>query len=169
MGQKQGFLNLLKSFVINFYWIYYIMKTYSIWCVPAQIRFLRLLFLRYGPKWFPANQIAGFFNQPYFHNKSLKIWSTKVWLGMAGNRCDQSGHWTLKLTVYHEWINGMNWFVPCQCSLGKLKLVPVIFGWTNGINWFLRCWYRFTKIENWSIFFRWAWSKMGVAYLVMGL
>ena len=48
---RQGFLNLLKDLVINFYWICSIMKTYIICCVPAQIPSLRkFLFLRYGPK-----------------------------------------------------------------------------------------------------------------------
>ena len=37
MGQKQGFLNLLKSLVFDFYWICSMMKLYSICCVPAQI------------------------------------------------------------------------------------------------------------------------------------
>ena len=51
MGQKQGFLNILKNFVINFYWICSIMKIYIICCVPAQIPYLgKFLFLRYGPK-----------------------------------------------------------------------------------------------------------------------
>ena len=37
MGQKQGFLNLSKDLVFNFYWICSIMKTYIICCVLAQI------------------------------------------------------------------------------------------------------------------------------------
>ena len=41
MGQKQGFLNLLKDLVINFYWICSLMKTYITCCVPAQIPYLR--------------------------------------------------------------------------------------------------------------------------------
>ena len=49
MGQKQGFLNLFKNLLINFYWICSIVKFY-IW-VPAQIPHLgKFLFLRYGPK-----------------------------------------------------------------------------------------------------------------------
>ena len=50
IGQKQGFLNLLKNLVINFYWVY-LMKVYIICCVPAQIPYLgKFLFLRCGPK-----------------------------------------------------------------------------------------------------------------------
>ena len=49
MNQKQGFL--LKNLIIYFCWICSIMKTYIIWCVPAQIPYLgNFLFLRYGPK-----------------------------------------------------------------------------------------------------------------------
>ena len=71
MGQKQGFFNLLKNLVINFYCIYSIMKMYIMYCVHAQIPYLgKFLFLRYGPKW--TNQIAGFFNQPHLQNKSVK-------------------------------------------------------------------------------------------------
>ena len=35
MGQKQGFLSILKNVVINFYRICYIMKIYIIFCVLA--------------------------------------------------------------------------------------------------------------------------------------
>ena len=50
MCQKQGCWNMLKSLVINFYWICSVMKIYIILCVPAQIPYLgTFLFLRYGP------------------------------------------------------------------------------------------------------------------------
>ena len=52
MGQKQGLLNILKNFVINFYWVFSIMKIYIICCFPAQIPYLeKFWFLRYGPKY----------------------------------------------------------------------------------------------------------------------
>ena len=51
MGQRQDFFNLLEDLVINFYWMWSIMKMYIICCVPAQIPYLgKFLFLRYGPK-----------------------------------------------------------------------------------------------------------------------
>ena len=51
MGQKQGFLNLLKDLVITFYWIYSIMRTYIICNVPVQIPYFgKYLFLKYEPK-----------------------------------------------------------------------------------------------------------------------
>ena len=46
IGQKQGFLNLLKNFVIDFFWICSIMKIYIICSVPAQIPYLGKNFSR---------------------------------------------------------------------------------------------------------------------------
>ena len=51
MDQKQVFLNLLKSFINNFYWICSIMKIYIICCVLVQVSYLgKFWFRRYGPK-----------------------------------------------------------------------------------------------------------------------
>ena len=58
---SQKFLNMLKSFVINFYWICWVMKIYIICCVPAQIPYLgKLWFLRYGPKCFQTIRLQDF-------------------------------------------------------------------------------------------------------------
>ena len=71
---------------------------------------------------FSANQIAGFFNQPYLQNKSVKqphflhvsanLYKLKVDQKISGcmvkNGCGQSGHGTLKLTVSQERIDGIN-------------------------------------------------------------
>ena len=43
---------------------------YIICFVPAQIPYLRKFWL--WAKMFSANQIAGFFNQPYLQSKSMK-------------------------------------------------------------------------------------------------
>ena len=51
MGQKPGFLNLLKNLVINFYWACSIVKIYIICYVLAQIPCLgKFLSLGYGRK-----------------------------------------------------------------------------------------------------------------------
>ena len=51
-AKNRFFFNIMKNFVINFYWIYFIIKTYIICCVPANIPCLgKFLFLRYGPKY----------------------------------------------------------------------------------------------------------------------
>ena len=47
----ENFLNLLKIFVINFYWICSMIKIYIICIGPGQIPYFgKFLFLRYGPK-----------------------------------------------------------------------------------------------------------------------
>ena len=46
------------------------MKIYIIFCVPAQI--VEIFVPEIWAKMFSANQIAGFFNQPYLQNKSMK-------------------------------------------------------------------------------------------------
>ena len=56
---SQKFLTMLKSFVINFYWICWIMKIDIICCVPAQIPYLGK-FLRYGPKCFQPIRLQDF-------------------------------------------------------------------------------------------------------------
>ena len=49
------------------------MKIYIICYVPAQILYLGKIFIpEIWAKVFSANQIAGFFNQPYLQNKSMK-------------------------------------------------------------------------------------------------
>ena len=49
------------------------MKIYIICCVAAQIPYLGKIFVpEIWAKMFSANQIAGYFNQPYLQNKSIK-------------------------------------------------------------------------------------------------
>ena len=72
MGQKQGFLNLLKNLVINFYYICSIMKIYIICCLPVQIPYLgKFLFLRYGPKCSQPIRLQDFLIN-HIQNKSMK-------------------------------------------------------------------------------------------------
>ena len=72
MGQKQGFLKLLKDLVIKFYWICSIMKTYIIRCVPAQVPYLgKILFLRYGPKYSQSIRLKDFLIN-HLQNKPMK-------------------------------------------------------------------------------------------------
>ena len=126
MGQKPGFLNLLKNLVISFYWICSIMKTYCLLCSCTNPVFGKIFVPGVWAKMFSANQIAQFLNQPFLQNKSLfsrTNWSKIFWFCMVKNGCDQSGLWALKLIVSQEW--------------------------TDGINWFFACWYNFTEIKKW--------------------
>ena len=70
MDQKQFFFNLLKNFVFNFYWIW--KNVYYLLCSWANPIFGKSLVLQIWAKMFSANQIAGFFNQLYLQNKSMK-------------------------------------------------------------------------------------------------
>ena len=70
-GPKTGFFEFMEDLVFNFYGICSMMKMYIIFCVPAQISYFeKFLFLR--AKILSTNQIAGFFNQPYIQNESIK-------------------------------------------------------------------------------------------------
>ena len=40
---------------------------------------------------------------------------------MVRDGCGQPDHWTLKLTVSQEWVDGMNWFFACCCKFRKAK------------------------------------------------
>ena len=121
MGQKQGFLNLLKNLVIKFCWICSMIKTYIICCVPAQLPCLgKFLFLRYGPKCYQPIRLQDIIIN---HISRKNQWSTLIflhvdrsshrvkvdqkdfWMGMIKNACGQSDHGTLKLTVSEEWID----------------------------------------------------------------
>ena len=104
-----------KYVVINFHWICALMKIYIICCVPAQILCLEIVLI---------NQIAGFLNQLFLQNKSIKqphflhvdIDSQKLnvnrkcfswaWskMGVASLVCG------LNLNISQEWTDGRNWF-----------------------------------------------------------
>ena len=42
-------------------------------------------------------------------------------MSMLKNECDKSGYGSIKLTVYQEWIDGMNRFFECWCRFKKTK------------------------------------------------
>ena len=83
-GQKIGFSNLLENLVINFFWIWSIMKVYTVCCILAQIPYLgKIWFLRYGPKcsWpirlqdFKINYIS---KKPHFVHIDTDSWKIEV-------------------------------------------------------------------------------------------
>ena len=78
---------------------------------------------------------------------------------MVKNGCSQFGDGALKLTVFEEWTDGINWFCACWYRFGRVKcwLKSLCVGmvkngcgqsghmnlkltisqkWTDGINWF---------------------------------
>ena len=99
---------------------------------------------------------------------------------MAKNGCGQSGHRTLKLTVFQEWIDGMNWFFTCWSKLRKTKScfnnfwVPVVKNWCGRLvhgtpksaisyeciyqlNWFFACllWYNNFWLDQHRTLYLW--------------
>ena len=71
------------------------------------------------------------------------------WLGMVKNGSGQSGLWTLKLTVIEEWTDGINCF------------------FFSRLHKFMQIKKCFLKADQKC--FGLAWSKMGVATLLMGI
>ena len=76
MGQKQGLLNILKNFVIDFYYLFllsiiFINLYYLLFSCTNPI-FVKILVSEIWAKIFLANQIVGLFNQPYLQKKSMK-------------------------------------------------------------------------------------------------
>ena len=64
MGQKQGFSNLLKNLVINFYYLFYNENLYYLLCSCTNPIFWKIFVFEIRDKMFSVNQIAGFYNQP---------------------------------------------------------------------------------------------------------
>ena len=120
-----------------------------------------------------VNQIARFSNQPISRTNQwnrlisfaswckftkTKGWSKKIWVSMGKIGCDQTGHGTLKLTVFQEWIDGMNWIFACWCKFRKAKsyfpefwmgviinlvhktLKSAVLEWVCELSWSLTCW-----------------------------
>ena len=70
MGQKQGFLNILKkNYLLN---LLYNENVYYLLCSWTNPIFGKILVPEIWAKMFSANQIAEFFNQPYLQNQSMK-------------------------------------------------------------------------------------------------
>ena len=63
-----------KNLVVDFHWIYYVMKIYIICCIYSQAnaKFWKNLAPEIWPKMLKANQIAGFLSQQFLQNRSIK-------------------------------------------------------------------------------------------------
>ena len=73
MGQKQGFLSILKNFVISFLLnLFYKGNLYYLLCSCKNPIFGKILVPEIWAKMLSANEIAGFFSQSYLQNKSMK-------------------------------------------------------------------------------------------------
>ena len=65
-------LNLMKNWVVNFYWICSSKKLHYLLYSCMDHIFWKIYFSEIWAKMFSANQIAGFSNQPYLQSKSVK-------------------------------------------------------------------------------------------------
>ena len=85
---KNGFLNLLENLVINFYWIWSVMKIYIIWFVSAQIPYLaKFLFLTHGPKCFQPIRLQYFLMNHISKANQSNSWSKYFWVGVVSKMC----------------------------------------------------------------------------------
>ena len=134
---------------MNVPWICFIMKIYMICYVPVQIFSVweKCCSWNIGQNalshldWqIDKNSLIFFVCWCKF--TKVKSWLKGFWWGMVKIECGQSVLWTLKLTVSQER--------------------------ADGTNWLFACWYNFTK-NRYGHGQKWAWSKMGVASLVMRL
>ena len=153
MGQKQFFLNILKRFVINSYWICSIMKIYIICCVPAQIPHLeKFWFLRYGQKCSQPIRLQVFLIN---HISGINQWNSLLFCGY-----DQKWVWLIWSRDFEELIQVMDWFCACWWKFRKAKScfsdlwvgsvknghVHLIHDtlkfaeWVYGLSWFFACW-----------------------------
>ena len=115
MGQKQGFLNLFKNLVINFFWIWSVKKFYNI-CSIAQIPCVgKIWFLNMGQNalnqsdWsidyfkltisLQQNDEKVWFFAYWCRFIEIKSWLKNIGLGMVKIGCGHSGLRTLKLAV----------------------------------------------------------------------
>ena len=73
MGQKQGFFQFIGKFS-HYFLLNFICNEnlYYLLCSCTNPIFGKILVHEIWTKIFSANQIAGFFNQPYLQNKSMK-------------------------------------------------------------------------------------------------
>ena len=65
--------------------------------------------------------------------KKFGHFSKNIWVGIVKNGCDQSGHRTLKLNVFQELNELMEWtdILHANANSGKLKVISMIFGWAK--------------------------------------
>ena len=151
---KKGFLNLKKKLVINFHWIFSIMKIYIICCVPAQIPYCerscswdigqnvlsqsdcRIFKSTSSPE--QLSERVSFFPCWYKFIK-IKIRSKLFWLDMVKKGSLDSGIW---LYLKNE----------------NMELTDFLQAGTNSC-----------KVKGDGKRLGWAWSKTSPASLVTGL
>ena len=141
-------LNILKNFVINFYWICSIMKIYIICCVPAQIPYLgKFLFLRYGPKCSQPIRLRDFLIS---HISRMNQWNILIfWM----------------LIQIHIKVDQIifGWAWPVSPRDSKTGCIARMNWWNELI---FACWCEFRKARSYFNGFWVCWVKNGCGHLV---
>ena len=122
------------------------MKIYIICCVPAQI-------LYWG--FSKINQWNSLIFVCWCKFAKLKSWLNIFWLGMVKNGCCEFGLWTLKLTLFEEWTDGINWFFACCYKFMQIRMCLKIFGVGMVKKWLWQVWSWYSEIDCISKMNRW--------------
>ena len=122
-------LNLLGNLVINFFWMWSIMKVYTICSILPQIPYLgKTWFLRYWPKCFRPIRLQDFLIN---YISRTKWWKSLIF-------CMLIQIYRKKKLIEKYWVGlGRKW---CGHSVLRTLKLAVCQGKTNKINWFLVCW-----------------------------
>ena len=143
----------MKSLVINVFWIWSIMKVYTICCGLAQIPFLRK-----SGSWDMGQTALSQSDYRIFKSTiSLEQNDEKAWIFACWYIFMESRSW-LKNIGLGIFKNGYG-----HSALRTLRLA-VRQGKMNERNWILVCWYKFMKAKSYFNNFFLSWSKMGVAF-----
>ena len=113
--------------------MFYNKKLYLL-CSCTNPTFLNIFVPEIWPKYFSANQFAGFFNQPYLQNKSMK---SPNFLHI-----DANSH---KLNVDQKPF-GWAW-----SKIGVVSLLEILdskIDCFSRINWCFACWCKFSKVKS---------------------
>ena len=139
MGKKEGFfLNVSEILVINFFWIWSIIKVYFICCILAHIPFLeKIWFLRYRPICSQPIRLQDFKINYISRTNWQKAWIFVCWYRFMT--------WKLELIKKYWGVCGQKW---CSHSVLRALKFAVCRGGMNGINCFLVCWYKFRKAKS---------------------
>lgn len=128
-----AFLIILKSLIISFFWIWFIVKVYIYYllCSYSSTILWKNLVPVYRPKCSVPIRLQNFeinLDPDWYKFMKTKSWFKSLWACMVKNGCDHHpDHRTLKLPVSQDWIDGMT--VLCM-------LIQILESY-NLLQWFL--------------------------------
>ena len=121
---KNSFLNLLKNLIINFSWIWCIVKV-SIMCyIPTQIPYLGNWYQSYGAKYYLPIRLQNI----YINYISEIAWFFAYWYKFM-----EIKSWLKNIEVdVVKWNELIFWHA--DIKLGKQKVTSIIIGWALSRN-----------------------------------